>query len=107
MWLGEEFWGLQGRVARITAGPWAGRYAYIYPEFVDDWWVMVISPSPSPTAPGDVFIDDGSYLEDRARDWPFEWVPLGPEEEALEKLHFGRRPLSAARRNKRRWKRRQ
>ena len=53
MWLGEEFWAEQGRIAKIQAGPWAGRYAYIYPEHQDDWWVMVIDPSPEPGVPGD------------------------------------------------------
>ncbi|WP_206750564.1 hypothetical protein, partial [Cryobacterium sp. TMT3-29-2] len=67
MWLGEEFWGEQGRIARIQAGPWAGRHAYIYPEHQDDWWVMVIDPSPEPGVPGDNYIDDGSYLEELAR----------------------------------------
>lgn len=75
MWLGEEFWGEQGRIARIKAGPWAGRYVYIYPEHEDDWWVMVIDPPPTPGIPGDNYIDDGSYLEELAREGQFEWVP--------------------------------
>ena len=96
MWLGQEFWGEQGRIARIQAGPWAGRYAYIYPEHKDDWWVMVIDPSPKPDVPGDNYFDDGSYLEELAGEWQFEWVPLGFEEERLEREHFGWRPLLSA-----------
>jgi len=72
---------------------WAGRYAYIYPELKDDWWVMVIEPSPTPGIPGNNYIDDGSYLEELAREGQFEWVPPGVEEERLEREHFGWRPL--------------
>lgn len=97
MWLGEEFWGHQGRVARVQKGPWVDRYVFIYPEWHEDWWVMVIDPSPTPGVPGDQYIDDGSYLENLAREWIFEWLPLGPEEEQLERDHFGWRPLLGTR----------
>jgi hypothetical protein len=93
MWLGEDFWGTQGRIARVRGGGWPGRFVFIYPEVLDDRWVMVIDPSPTPGVSGEQYIDDGSYLERLAREWDFEWVPLGPEEEKLEREHFGWRPL--------------
>lgn len=105
VWLGgEEFWGHQGRVARINAGPWAGRYVLIYPEYVGDWWGMVIAPTPTPGSPGNLYIDDGSYLEERASEWQFEWIPRGLDEEALERQFFGWRPLWEPNQKKRRWK---
>jgi hypothetical protein len=74
-------------------GSWVNGYVFIYPDSREDWWVMAIEPSPTPGVPGDHYIDDGSYLENLASEWELEWIPIGPEEEQLEREVFGWRPL--------------
>lgn len=87
-WKTREFWGDRGRVARIHAGPWAGRMLFAYPESVPGWWTIVVDPGPNPNAPGDLYIDDAEYLAALEEKGHFEWLALGDEEWQLEKDHF-------------------
>ena len=91
--MNPSFWGSQGRIARLTAGPWSGRFAFVYPDTREPWWTVVIDPGPVPGVPGDMYIDNTSYIEKIIDEWGFVWVALGKEEFELEREHFGWRPL--------------
>ncbi|TFC63060.1 hypothetical protein [Cryobacterium sp. TMB1-7] len=88
-WKTAEFWGDYGRVAKIHAGPWAGRFLFAYPETVEGWWTIVVDPSFNSGAPGDLYIDDVNFLADLERDGEFEWLALGDAEKRFEQDHFG------------------
>lgn len=87
-WKTAEFWGDRGRVAKIHAGPWAGRMLFAYPERVPGWWTIVVDPSPNPDVPGDLYIDDAEYLAELEQEGRFEWLPLDEEPWQLEIDHF-------------------
>ena len=88
-----EFWGMQGRIGLAKAGALADCYIFVYPDTRDGWWVLVVDPSPVPGLPGDSYIDDEEWLRSELDDAEVGWVPAGPEEERLERCHFGWRPL--------------
>ncbi|WP_157155353.1 hypothetical protein [Diaminobutyricimonas sp. LJ205] len=87
-----QFWGEQGRVARIQAGPHRGGFIFIYPDTAEPWWTIVIDPSPVEGAPGDLYIDDTGELDYMVKDWDLFWVPRDEDDE-IEREHFGWRPL--------------
>jgi hypothetical protein len=84
-WKTAAFWGESGRIAKIHAGKWAGRYVFAYPEERAGWWVIVVYFE---NAPGDMYIDDAEYLLDLEREGQFEWLPLGEEESRIEREYF-------------------
>lgn len=88
----HSFWGDQGRVARLTSGPYSGHYAFIYPDSRPEWWAIVIDPSPYPDAPLEFYLEGNAELESLILPWNPHWLPIDSDS-AVERTHFGQRPL--------------
>lgn len=93
MELTSAFWGAQGRVGRIQAGPWVGRFVFAYPDPLDEWWTVVIDPPPVEGVPGDDYYKGNDVIVEVNAAWNIQWLPRGAEEEQIEREHFGWRPL--------------
>lgn len=89
-----EFWGSQGRVGRVGAGEWSGKWVFAYPDTLPGWWTVVVDPSPLPGVPGDIYLHGTEDVLDKFdREWAIEWMSSGPDEIEAERIHFGWRPL--------------
>lgn len=92
-----NFWGTQGRVGFARSGPWSGRFVFVYPDTLPEWWTVVVSPSPTPGVPGDMYLEGNAEVSHLFTQWNIDWLPPGTEEEQrIETEEFGWRPLRAA-----------
>ncbi len=88
-----QFWGSQGRVGVITAGELSGRNIFVYPDTLEDWWTIVVEPSPYVGRSGEDHTH-GSFQAAAILDpLAIEWLPQGEAEAQVEREFFGRRPL--------------
>jgi hypothetical protein len=97
-----EFWGSEGRVARITAGTYVVHFALVFWDPNPEAWAVVVMPavdSPAVDDELDVLGEHGPFMSEELAveiidDGRFEWLPLGPQEAALERDVFSYRPLN-------------
>jgi hypothetical protein len=87
------FWGSQGRVGVIDAGELIGRHIFVYPDTFENWWTMVVEPSPYPDRPGEDYTYGAQQVADLLDPLEISWLPLGEAETKIEHAIFERRPL--------------
>lgn len=87
-----------------------GQHVYIVADSVDEYWIVLCEHPAANFVLGDCPMSDDNYFisdEDvriAVHDWAIEWLPSGPEEEALERALFGmRNQVERARRRRSRW----
>jgi hypothetical protein len=90
----SAFWGDQGRIGLIRSGEWAGRLLFVYPDTMQDWWTLVVDPSPSVGVAGDYYTPGTAYVLSLLEEWDVDWMPLDEDESVFERERFGWRPLS-------------
>jgi hypothetical protein len=88
------FWGSQGRIGIAQSGPWTGRYVFVYPDTLEQWWTFVVAPSPNPNSPGENYVSSNDEIIELLMEWGVEWIPLGEGETQIERKYFGWRPLA-------------
>ncbi len=93
MELTNSFWGRQGRIGRVTSGPWAGRLLFVYPDTMIEWWTLVVDPPPVAGVPGDMYFKGNDEVASLLDEWGVEWLPRDSDEVELERARFGWRPL--------------
>lgn len=88
-----SFWGSQGRIGRITAGELTGRYIFVYPDTLPDWWTLIVEPSPYTYRDGEDYTHGYDLLESLLMPMKIQWLNHDESEVAIEREHFRRRPL--------------
>lgn len=66
---------------------------FVYPDTAQDWWTIVVEPSPYPDRGGEDYTHGRELIASILESMDVTWLERGETEAEIERTFFDRRPL--------------